>query len=666
MKKMYLFAAFAAAFAFLACTKEMAAPEQNEGVDEGLVPFSFYATVDNSEGEDSKVFINTETGKVNWKSGDKLSVFDNADNYATNHVFTANTDGVAVSFDGSLNAGFANFTAIYPYSEGIVYTSGESNPIAYDIPVIQEAVKGSFDPKAARYVATGTNLSDELSFKAAFALLKVNVDVDDVVALYVENTSRDMSGSVSISTGAGVGNGPGTRYRRITLKKSDDSVLEQGDYYIVVRFLNPSDASQKYSNFKLTYIKEDASCLTRAASEDVFGTHVARGTVANLGSLSSFTGTPAVSWFTYYQAGLDVKIGSKTINRFTKGDATLINNESISEAYDFRSAVSSKTGVFFFKTAGGAFTNASTISITQNLYLLNDSNTKVLFTNQNKSWNFMNGSLYLKGLSFDVSGRTGGALFSNASGVTEVSDDFIMEDCVFYGMTKNLYAPHSSYNGYIVHRLEAVGCSFAYNLPSTNIDMINMSAATKPYDLQNFVFKNNLVYNSSTSTSTSTGTNTTRVTVLCMPAYVAGTYILDADITENLMVNAVGGSNGSWAFTDVASLVIKDNISYEENSYGSNCNLFVINNTETSISDLELSNNICIGLNSDKKWTYTNGTIAALTNVKAALPNGTNQITKSDASSVFSVSPSISAGIVSYTLLAAYKNVGPQNLPADI
>ncbi len=651
MKKMYVFAAFVAAVCLYACNKEIAAPEQNEG----LVPFSFYATVDNSEGEDSKVFINTETGKVNWKSGDKLSVFDNADNYATNHVFTANTDGDAVSFDGSLNAGFENFTAIYPYSEGIVYNKDESNPIAYDIPVIQEAVKGSFDPKAARYVATGTNLSDNLSFKAAFALLKVKVDIDDVVALYVENTTRDMSGSVTISTGGGVGNGTGTRYRRITLKKSDDSVLEQGDYYIVVRFLNPDNPDQKYSNFKLTYIKEDASCLTRAASSDVLGTHVARGTVANLGSLSSFTGTPAVSWYSYYQAGYDIQIGSKTINRFTEGDATMIINASVSDAYDFRSAVSSKTGVFFFKTAGGAFTNASTISITQNLYLLNDSNTKVLFTNQNKSWNFMNGSLFLKGLSFDVSGRTGGALFSNASGVTAASDDFIMENCVFYGMTKNLYAPNSEYKGYIVHRLEAVGCSFAYNLPSTNIDMINMSAATQPYDLQYFVFKNNLVYNS-------TGTNTTRVTVLSMPAYVAGTYILDANITKNLMVNAVGASNGLWAFTDVASLEIKNNISYDGNSYGSNCNLFVINNTVTTISDLELSDNICIGLHSDKKWTYTNGTISTLTNVKAALPNGTNQITKSEASSVFGTLPSITDGEISYSLLPAYSTIGPQAL----
>lgn len=652
MKKMYVFAAFVAAVCLYACNKEIAAPEQNEG----LVPFSFYATVDNSEGEDSKVFINTETGKVNWKSGDKLSVFDNADNYATNHVFTANTDGDAVSFDGSLNAGFKNFTAIYPYSEGIVYNKDESNPIAYDIPVIQEAVKGSFDPKAARYVATGTNLSDNLSFKAAFALLKVKVDIDDVVALYVENTTRDMSGSVTISTGGGVGNGAGTRYKRITLKKSDDSVLEPGDYYIVVRILNPKDLEQKYSNFKLTYIKEDASCLTRAAASDVTGKHVARGTVANLGSLSSFTGTPAVSWYSYYQAGYDIQIGSKTINRFTEGDATLIINASVSDAYDFRSAVSSKTGVFFFKTAGGAFTNASTISITQNLYLLNDSNTKVLFTNQNKSWNFMNGSLFLKGLSFDVSGRTGGALFSNASGVTAVSDDFIMENCVFYGMTKNLYAPNSTAPNpnYIVRRLEAVGCSFGYNMTG-NIDMLNLSAATYPYHLQYFVFKNNLVYNS-------TGTNTTRVTILSMPAYVEGTYTLDADVTENLMVNAVGASTASWVFTDVASLKIKDNVYYDGNTYGSNCNIFDIKNTSTSVSSLTLSDNICIGLNSEKKWTYSNGTIAALTNVKAALPNGTNQITKSEASSVFGTLPSITDGEISYSLLPAYSTIGPQAL----
>ena len=128
------------------------------------------------------------------------------------------------------------------------------------------------------------------------------------------------------------------------------------------------------------------------------------------------------------------------------------------------------------------------------------------------------------------------------------------------------------------------------------------------------------------------------------------------------MINAVGASNGSWAFTDVVSLEIKDNVFYDGNNFGSNCNLFDIKNTSTSVSSLTLADNTAIGLVDGKKWTYTNGTISALDNVKSALPGGTNQITKSDAGSVFSVAPSITEGKVSYVLLPAYQKVDPQDV----
>ena len=110
----------------------------------------------------------------------------------------------------------------------------------------------------------------------------------------------------------------------------------------------------------------------------------------------------------------------------------------------------------------------------------------------------------------------------------------------------------------------------------------------------------------------------------------------------------------------MVSLEITDNVYYDGNSYGSNCNLFDIKNTSTSISSLTLSDNVVIGLNDSKKWSYTNGTIAALDNVKSALPNSTNQITKSDAATVFSVAPTIAGGVVSYTLQPAYADRGPQ------
>lgn len=655
MKKMYLFAAFAAAFAFLACTKEMAAPEQNEGVDEGLVPFSFYATVDNSEGEDSKVFINTETGKVNWKSGDKLSVFDNADNYATNHVFTANTDGDAVSFDGSLNAGFANFTAIYPYSEGIVYASGESNPIAYDIPVIQEAVKGSFDPKAARYVATGTNLSSNLSFKAAFALLKVNVDVDDVVALYVENTSRDMSGSVSISTGAGVGNGTGTRYRRITLKKSDDSVLEQGDYYIVVRFLNPDKPDeQMYSNFKLTYIKEDASCLTRAASENVLGTHVARGTVANLGRLSSFTGTPAVSWFTYYQAGLDVKIGSKTINRFTEGDAELwtANNSTMS----FNKTKLESGGIYFLNAVGtGSFELTNSPSLSNRLVLLSNgatpaplsiggaSSTKCALT-------LAGGDVYLKSLNISNTVNSGDRNYFFTVG-SAVTDSFVVDGCLISQINQQYFINGSvATNG--ITNVEIINCRLAIG-KAGGVQFINISkTSTGIGAYKSFVFNNNYVYSTLTTATPNIPVQIFNHSIGGSDTPVAEAQLKDMgiEISNNLFYNTVAA--GNFKHFQVKKIVATKNLFWinDATDLGSNVKLVSFKD-ENPPSSGSVTDNICFGvLGNSRKWSIADSKHRGTIMTNMSTPEATDPIASSD------------VAVGTFTMAAGYEVYGPQGI----
>ena len=653
MKKINLFAALAAALSLLACTKEKVAPEQNEGIDDGLVPFSFYATVDNSEGDDSKVFINSETGKVNWKSGDKLSVFDNADSYATNHMFTANADGAAVSFNGSLNAEFTAFTAIYPYSEDIVYDSGASNPIAYDIPVIQEAVKGSFDPKAARYVATGTNLSDNLSFKAAFALLKVNVDVEDVVALYVENTSRDMSGSVTISTGGGVGNGTGTRYRRITLKKSDDSVLEQGDYYIVVRFLNPDNLDQKYSNFKLTYIKEDASCLTRAAASDVLGAHVARGTVANLGSLSSFTGTPAVSWYTYYQAGLDVTIAGVTVNRMEDGDATLVSAASSAQ-------LPLDTKVNFLQPGNHTNTNMQKPSHAV-IMMSNDPTNKAVLL-PDKTWAMQD--FAVSDIIIDLTNQAGASMFSNAGdNITCTAKFFNLDKCLISvpatnKAVKTLYATNSgsAYLNYSVESFSITNCKIITPGASSSAPSVNLlstlisinSSHTKTHEIKKLVFSNNLFYctsggyssqifNYSGSASSSNESD----------------WGFDVVLNNNVLYN-VANSNGYVRNKWIASLNIENNVFCIPNSYevGGDPKIYNMVTDPTSKPSGTVKNNIVIGTpGSSKVWKLTNN--AARTVV------GAEDLSLLTEAEVFS-SVNVSTGV--FTMALGYEEYGPQGI----
>ncbi len=644
MKK-FLFLATAVAFVMLSCQKEV--QKENQEVLGGLVKMTFQASM---EADATTRAVLAANGKsTEWKAGDEIAVFDNVN--STIHKFVAESDGATTSFTGTVNAGATSFVAVYPYTDDTAYNSESETPISANIPVIQEAVKDSYDPKAALFVAEATHdplgedkvINQKFAFTPAFALFKVNVDVDDVMALYVENTKIAMSGSVAVKTTGSLSNGTGNVYKWISLQKEDGTVLEKGTYYIVSRFAG----TNSLENFKMMYVKNDITASTRSASGPITKEKIARKSIVDAGSLSSFPSAPVFSKHAYYQAAYDVKVGARNFNHLTDGDATLIENTSSSESMDITSIISTKKGVFFLKSAGGAFTSGSSnINVTNELVLINDSSTETVFAfTSDKSWNFRGGSLYVKNLSFNTTGRTSGAVFSNNS-TTEDSDLLVMDECKVFGLTKSLFQPNSSFLAYVIKNYEITNSTFALTATST-YSLINEGSCANTGKMEKMLFKNNLVYLT---------TGTQKVNVVNMPT--TGDCTMIADIQNNLFVNAAA----TFIFTDLSSIVLKHNAYYDANSFASSIRLFDVKTTST-ISDLTTADNIVSGLASDKKWTYTVGDV--VTNnpaVKAALPEGTNEITKSSASDIFSTIPSISAGEVSFVLQSAYSDCGPQAL----
>ena len=244
MKKYVMFfAAIAAAVTISSssCTKEQA--ESGKIVDEnGMVRMTFAAT---AEDADTKAVLNADGKTVEWEGTESIAIF--ADDSSSPIKFDAKSAGAKTSFSGSVPFGSSKFNALYPYSAG---ASWDGSYYHTEIPVVQTAVLGSFDPNAAIAIAENTDLSDKLNFKNCFALLKVNVDVDNVIAVIVENTSKAMAGKIKVSTGGGTSDADGGLSKEVVLKKEDNSVLSTGTYYIVVRPLG----SAVYSNFKMTYV----------------------------------------------------------------------------------------------------------------------------------------------------------------------------------------------------------------------------------------------------------------------------------------------------------------------------------------------------------------------------------------------------------------------------
>ena len=89
-----------------------------------------------------------------------------------------------------------------------------------------------------------------------------------------------------------------------------------------------------------------------------------------------------------------------------------------------------------------------------------------------------------------------------------------------------------------------------------------------------------------------------------MPAYSSGSYALAADFSNNLFINVPSQSAYTAVLTDVSSFTFDNNIFFEGNGYGSNCYLFDIKNTSSTVSSVYVSGNVVIGLSSSKKWFY--------------------------------------------------------------
>ena len=173
MKKNLFMVAAVALMALVSCNKE----EINNGGVEPQEPQAPSVTVEFTASlgeEETKTTLDFENKKTLWEETDAISI--NGQKFTIKEI---QEDGKAVFVNAAeLPADFAApFTAIYPYgSDG-------------KVPAAQDAVAGSFDPKAVIETATSENHS--LSFKNETSLLKfqvpaacnsVSVASDDVLA----------------------------------------------------------------------------------------------------------------------------------------------------------------------------------------------------------------------------------------------------------------------------------------------------------------------------------------------------------------------------------------------------------------------------------------------------------------------------------------------------
>ena len=157
---------------------------ENLGDNNKSVKMTFTASQEN--GSATRTAIGTEGGetKIHWSKGDIIKVTNGTE--TNDFTLTAGQGTTKATFNGEISES-ATYYAIYPNQNGVSFSGNKFSGV--ELKAEQEAVEGSFDPKAAIMVAksNGTNLP----FKNVVAYFKVTPTFDCSEIVVTAHKSTD-------------------------------------------------------------------------------------------------------------------------------------------------------------------------------------------------------------------------------------------------------------------------------------------------------------------------------------------------------------------------------------------------------------------------------------------------------------------------------------------
>ena len=157
---------------------------ENLGDNNKSVKMTFTASQEN--GSATRTAIGTEGGKtkIHWSKGDIIKVTNGTE--TNDFALTAGAGTTKATFSGEISES-ATYYAIYPNQSDVTFSNNTFSGV--ELKAEQEAVEGSFDPKAAIMVAksNGTNLP----FKNVVAYFKVTPTFDCSEIVVTAHKSTD-------------------------------------------------------------------------------------------------------------------------------------------------------------------------------------------------------------------------------------------------------------------------------------------------------------------------------------------------------------------------------------------------------------------------------------------------------------------------------------------
>ena len=187
--------AIAGILALASCSSAEDFFTENLGDNNKSVKMTFTASQEN--GSATRTAIGTEGGKtkIHWSKGDIIKVTNGTE--TKDFTLTAGQGTTKATFNGEISES-ATYYAIYPNQNGVSFSGNKFSGV--ELKAEQEAVEGSFDPKAAIMVAksNGTNLP----FKNVVAYFKVTPTFDCSEIVVTAHKSTDaLAGTFDVAIG---------------------------------------------------------------------------------------------------------------------------------------------------------------------------------------------------------------------------------------------------------------------------------------------------------------------------------------------------------------------------------------------------------------------------------------------------------------------------------
>lgn len=263
MKNNNIIIAGLCAAALLSCNKEKPAEDTTPG------PMTF-SVVSEIPGDGSKAYL--DGLHVNFRVGDAISVFDGT----ANNEFTAQSE---TTFSGSAIRGRESYLIVSPYRDN--YTMIDDNTVEYEIPDVQVATLGTFDPAAFVSVGKLLKTGGPVHLYSAVSLVEVTVpsglevreiQISDAnVGQAIAGRYRFKASDKSITHVEG-------RYLITLVPQPGGTTIAPGTYYIVVR------PKADYPGLTLAYVDgSDQLCKRRSTTNP---TVIMRNHILPLGTIT--------------------------------------------------------------------------------------------------------------------------------------------------------------------------------------------------------------------------------------------------------------------------------------------------------------------------------------------------------------------------------------------